>query len=820
MKHPKLLGLVLSFAVSTLLMRAQTVVESFEYPSTDDLLVSWSPSANATVTLSDVVAPTSSGTNSMMVTFNFPSTAFATEFVNGIDLPAPVSIAGTRYVSFRIKGDPAFATADFRNLYIYAYDADGNFGRWGAPVPTTSAWQTANYLASTIEKPWNSTALPDLTRITKFAFYQYGSEGTIPAYTATIYIDDLTIRDTPLMDTPPVVETVVETFSGYADTAALQAAWTTSANAAVSITDDVAPLSAGTKAMKATFNFPSTAYTTEVVTGPELATPVYIAPEQYVTFRIKGDPAFTTADFRNLYIYAYDSAGNFGRWGGEVPLDGNWQIKNFKATDIEKPWNSTALPNMTQIVKFAFFQYGSEAAIPAYTATITIDDISIRNNPLVEAPVTTNSVVDAFEYETLEDLTAAWVPSPATLISVGDAVSPRSTGMHAMNVDFSFASAAWVTETVTSTTFTNPVAIGTRQYLSFRVKGDPAFAAASFRTLYLYAYDADGNFGRWGSPIPTTTDWTVFNFAAGAIEQPWNSTALPNLGNIVRFAFYQYGSGETPIDAYTASISIDELTIRNSPLVEFPLPAAPRVVVEDFETFVDTAALLGFYSYVNSPATTVTTASLETPAPQGSKALKLSIDFSAGTYPWGSIRSTAIAPFSFPTNAVLTVRFKGDAALAEGVDAGTSFWITFYDQSGRPMSFVTTGGIVASNEWTTLTAPLSSFGDTSTVDVGNLVQWRILVQARQGTAESPAVTGTFYVDDIRIAVPPPSTITVTGTPPAPFTGTPLTNIVIDETARTITADIPTTGTQGFLTISPARVVTSVRIEAGKLVVRW
>lgn len=817
MKHPKSLRLALLFLAGALLARAQTVVESFEYPSTDDLLLSWSPSANATIALSDVVAPTSSGTGSLMATFNFPSTAYTTEIITGTERAEPVSIAGTQYISFRIKGDPAFASADFKNLYVYAYDADGNFGRWGGPVPTTSAWQTANYLASTIAAPWDSPGLPDLSRIVRFSFFQYGSEAVIPAYSATIYIDDFTVRDTPLADTPPVVETVVETFE-YADAAALQAAWTTSANATVAISDQVAPLSSGTKAMTATFNFPSIAYTTEVLTGPTLATPVYIAPEQYVTFRVKGDAAFTTADFRNLYIYAYDSSGNFGRWGAEVPLDDAWKIMNFKASDIEKPWDSPALPNMTQIVKFAFFQYGSEAAIPAYTASISVDDIAIRNSPLVEAPVTSNFVVDGFEYATVDDLLLAWTSSPNTVLAVDENVSPRSGGTNALNATFNFASQAWVTETIGGVALETPVAIGTQQYISFRVKGDPAFAAANFRDLYLYAYDADGNFGRWGSPVPTTSDWTVFNFSAGSMQKPWDSPALPNLGQIVRFSFFQYGSSEVPVDAYTATISIDDLTVRNSPLVEFPAPSAPRPLIEDFEGFVDTAALLGAYSYVNSPATTVTTATLETPAPQGTKVLKLAIDFAAGQYPWGSILSTGVAPFSFPTNGVLTVRFKGDPALAESVDAGTSFWITFYDQSTRPMSFVTSGAVIASNEWTTLSAPLSAFGDTSAVDVGNLVSWRILVQAREGTAESTAITGTFYVDDLRITVPP--AISVTGTPPAPFTGTPLTNIIVDETSRTITADIPTTGTQGYLTISPARTITSVRIEGGKLVVRW
>jgi hypothetical protein len=156
---------------------------------------------------------------------------------------------------------------------------------------------------------------------------------------------------------------------------------------------------------------------------------------------------------------------------------------------------------------------------------------------------------------------------------------------------------------------------------------------------------------------------------------------------------------------------------------------------------------------VNSPAATVTTADVETPAGHSSKALKLQIDFSGGQYPWGSIRSGAVAPFSFPTNGVLSVRFKGDPTLAEVADAATSFWITFYDTAARQAHLIIPAAAVTNDAWTNITATLEDFTDTSGVDIGNLVQWRILVQGWEGTAENAPMTGTFYVDDIQIEVP-------------------------------------------------------------------
>ena len=153
-------------------VNAQTVIESFEYASTDDLLAAWTPSANAVAALSESVSPRSSGTNAMSVTFNFPSMAWATESVQGLPLSSPVAIGPAQYVTLRIKGDPAFATTDFRNFYLYAYDGAGNFGRWGAPAPINTNWQVLNFSASGIEQPWNSPALPDLSQIVQFAIFQ------------------------------------------------------------------------------------------------------------------------------------------------------------------------------------------------------------------------------------------------------------------------------------------------------------------------------------------------------------------------------------------------------------------------------------------------------------------------------------------------------------------------------------------------------------------------------------------------------------------------------------------------------------------------
>jgi hypothetical protein len=548
---------------------AQTTLDSFEYATDDELLAAWTPSANVVVSTTNLVSAASTGLRSLRMEFNFPSAAWATEVVRGVDLAELVAIAPEQYLCFRIYGDTAFASADFRSLYLYAYDDSGNFGRWGAPTPSKAGWQARNHLASAMEQPWDSPALPDLSRIVRFAFLQYGSESAIPAYTAVVLIDDFQVRDTPLEDVPATGSPILADFE-YASAELLAAAWTPTANAVVSLSDDVAPRASGRSSMRVEIQFPSIAWATESVGGPTLPVPTALGPTQYLTFRVKGGPSFAPADFRQLYLYVYDDAGNFGRWGEAIPLADTWQIRNHTAATIEKPWDSPALPNLARIARIAFFQYGSEAAIPAYAATFFIDDVVIRDQALVESELPPDKVINDFEYASDEALTSEWVGGSGNVVlSTSDAVAATSTGRTAMSVQFNFASSPWATESVKGPTLPSPVAVARSQYLSYRLKGDPAFAASDFHNLYLYAYDNEGNFGRWGSPVPDTDDWQIVNHTAGTLEQPWDSPGVPNLEHLVRFAFFQYGS-EMAIEPYTATIQVDDLAIRSTPLTDGP----------------------------------------------------------------------------------------------------------------------------------------------------------------------------------------------------------------------------------------------------------
>ena len=123
---------VATFSVSAGTLR---VIEDFEYDNDDELLLNYEPSTGAIPTLSTDVADGSEGETSMKIDLTFPSAAWVTQTVTGPLLDEVFSLEPEQYISFRLKGDPAFESSDFKNIYLYVYDDWGDFARWGTQVP-------------------------------------------------------------------------------------------------------------------------------------------------------------------------------------------------------------------------------------------------------------------------------------------------------------------------------------------------------------------------------------------------------------------------------------------------------------------------------------------------------------------------------------------------------------------------------------------------------------------------------------------------------------------------------------------------------------
>src|SRR5687768_10816637 len=98
MKSHSWFGFVLGLACAAT-ASGQTMIEDFEkYTTDDELLAAWAPSGNAIASVSDSVAPRSTGVKSMRVEFNFPQMVWATETVRGQDLEAVISIDPAQYL--------------------------------------------------------------------------------------------------------------------------------------------------------------------------------------------------------------------------------------------------------------------------------------------------------------------------------------------------------------------------------------------------------------------------------------------------------------------------------------------------------------------------------------------------------------------------------------------------------------------------------------------------------------------------------------------------------------------------------------------------
>lgn len=555
-------------------------------------------------------------------------------------------------------------------------------------------------------------------------------------------------------------QTIIQDFE-YANDEALRAVWSPFSMPEgvgnpenISLSSYVDPASTGTKSLKLTRNFAS-AWAEETITGPGLTTPLVISSNQYVSFRIAGDPAVTNGNYRMVYIYGYDGVGNVGRWASLVPITTNWHVVNINLGGVRLPYGASVFPDFNNMTNFSIVVIGQAyPAATAYDATIYIDDIQIRDTPLPSAASPTGvTMVESFEYPS--DAELPWHSADYSgQLTVSDNVAPNQTGSTKSVKSTYYYGGLWATEVLAGPQLPASLSIKPDQYITFRIAGDPQFVNASYSDIYVYAWDGNGYFGRWKTSVPTTTNWQIMNIKASTLGLTWDAKTPPDLNNITELRFYIYGQGDPVKTPFEGTIYLDDLQIRDTPLIEFPPASAPRSLIENFESYADETALLGFYEAVPSGATP--TPSLQTPAPQGSKALKLTIDYTAIQYPWAAMRSATVAPFSFPTNGVVQFKFKGDPIMAPIADDGTTVWISFYDDAGRSINFNGATASVGSGDWTTVIIPYNDFWSTAPTDTGNLVQWRFLVQGWTGTAEATPgpLSATFYFDDVRISVPP------------------------------------------------------------------
>jgi hypothetical protein len=99
-------------------------------------------------------------------------------------------------------------------------------------------------------------------------------------------------------------------------------------------------------------------------------------------------------------------------------------------------------------------------------------------------------------------------------------------------------------------------------------------------------------------------------------------------------------------------------------------------------------------------------------------------------------------------------------------------------------------------------------------DLDEVAIWkRALTDAEVATIYSRGAAGQGVLSK-------PAGTVVDTTPPAGLGGGSFSNVVIDEANKTITADLPAAGDQGYLTISPARAIKGVEKVGNKIIIRY
>jgi Carbohydrate family 9 binding domain-like len=196
---------------------AQVIYDFEDYADTAALKAVWGAGTSTTIELSAENSPSTAGSKSLQLNASYPAVVSSTAGANGPVFASPMDLTD-KQIAISVKADGAVPASGYTGLffvYLYEDGAEGtNFGRiqYDASVFATG-WTDLAVNTSSIEKPWNAAAFPDLTNISKIDILVYGQpgSGTPAAYDAVFLVDDITIQDSPAPPAPPETYTIVET---------------------------------------------------------------------------------------------------------------------------------------------------------------------------------------------------------------------------------------------------------------------------------------------------------------------------------------------------------------------------------------------------------------------------------------------------------------------------------------------------------------------------------------------------------------------------------------------------------------------------------
>jgi len=412
--------------------QGQTIVENFEYASSD-------PNAQAggniyqgtTATLaigSGTGANASEGTYSLRADVDFNGTAFdnvnierflTAPYVLSSPIPA-ASLSSSFAVRIDVKGDPAFGGTFGTNLFVYLFDADGDIFRFinfTDPALASSTYSTDHAVGYFDNSTVVNGTLEQVNAVQ--ILFQDADGDTMPA-AASIYVDKLVFEEVT-----PASGLQIDDFESAVDNTAAAANWAVGTDPSVTLTPvsgSGADANEGAYALGLNLAMGGSAFETGFVRRT-LGAPVTLSQaysvagpsgqniaDLSVTLDIKGAAAFG-AD-TNLWIRLNEADGDIWRYinFNDATLGSTSYVAGHAAGVglIDRDGASTGDGNFTAITSYDILIQNPVAT--AKSGIIYVDDFRIEEPtgppttgltytipviPAVQAPNVTDNVFDA-----------------------------------------------------------------------------------------------------------------------------------------------------------------------------------------------------------------------------------------------------------------------------------------------------------------------------------------------------------------------------------------------------------------------------------------
>lgn len=353
-----------------------------------------------TVTLTQETTLKQEGTGAVKLVYNYSGNqwyeaGFEKTFATPVDLSEAVGI------SFKVYGDSAAQTKDDL-IWILQFNTTSGipfrYVEWGG-VPG-DGWNTINMSFRTDMEvfPWTTLHdAPMLSSVTGFKLLFQQRDGVSVPDTFTAYFDDMRL-ETEAAGTQMFV---IDDFNSYADSAALNAVWSTptTGGGTFAATLDTTDPFEGSGALQVDYSVAKGYYS--FISELPLEVALNLDDIDYFKVRIKGDPT-VSAQHVVVFLFLQDPNNNAIRaWMTKAVVTGEWSTCIFFTTNggegstavqpskvfEQEVWDAGGTCNINFLTKLSLraIENTSVDPVPAFPMTLKFDKIEYARKPIPAA---------------------------------------------------------------------------------------------------------------------------------------------------------------------------------------------------------------------------------------------------------------------------------------------------------------------------------------------------------------------------------------------------------------------------------------------------